>query len=91
MTSWKLSREKFLRPEDEIAINDAMNEIKVLDQKYFVNRYQIPEACFYFPEPQPGVPVVFPGQCNDYIPAAPNFNINEVRLVLSTKKCLHTG
>ncbi|KAF9816947.1 hypothetical protein SFRURICE_016828 [Spodoptera frugiperda] len=77
VSSWKLSREKFLRPEDEIAINDVMNEIKVLDQKYFVNRYQIPEACFYFPEPQPGVPVVFPGQCNDYIPAAPNFNINE--------------
>ncbi|XP_050551207.1 uncharacterized protein LOC118275267 isoform X6 [Spodoptera frugiperda] len=77
VTSWKLSREKFLRPEDEIAINDAMNEIKVLDQKYFVNRYQSPVACFYFPEPQPGVPVVFPGQCNDYIPAAPNFNINE--------------
>ncbi|XP_022817976.1 uncharacterized protein LOC111350579 [Spodoptera litura] len=77
VSSWKLSREKVLEAADETAISNAMNDIKVLDQRYFVKRDQGPDGCFYFPEPQPGVPVVFPGQCDDSIAAVPNFDINE--------------
>nr|QNT08914.1 polycalin [Spodoptera littoralis] len=77
VSSWKLSREKVLEAADETAISNAMNDIKVLDQRYFVKRDQDPDGCFYFPEPQPGVPVVFPGQCDDSIAAVPNFDINE--------------
>ncbi|KAF9407326.1 hypothetical protein HW555_012606 [Spodoptera exigua] len=76
VTSWKLSRNKVLSPEDETAISNAMADIKVLDQRYFVSRDQSPEGCFYFPDPQPGVPVVFPGQCDDNIAAVSSFDIN---------------
>ncbi|CAH0690321.1 unnamed protein product [Spodoptera exigua] len=79
VTSWKLSRNKVLSPEDETAISNAMADIKVLDQRYFVSRDQSPEGCFYFPDPQPGVPVVFPGQCDDNIAAVSSFDINNGR------------
>ncbi|CAH0690320.1 unnamed protein product [Spodoptera exigua] len=79
VSAWKLSKEKFLSSDDETAISNAMADIKVLDQRYFVSRDQSPEGCFYFPDPQPGVPVVFPGQCDDNIAAVSSFDINNGR------------
>ncbi|KAJ8723730.1 hypothetical protein PYW07_007710 [Mythimna separata] len=77
VTSWKLSRTRQLTSDAKNKIDAVMSDIRVLDQRYFIERDQGPEACFYFPEPQPGVPVVFPGQCNENIAAVPNFNMKD--------------
>ncbi|KAG6455295.1 hypothetical protein O3G_MSEX009121 [Manduca sexta] len=77
VTSWKLSRTKTLPPASSAAINAAMNTVNVLDQRYYQARDQSRDGCFYFPEPQPGVQVVFPGQCDPNIPVVQNFNMNQ--------------
>ncbi|CAH2094770.1 unnamed protein product [Euphydryas editha] len=74
--SWKLSRTKQLTPNAVTAINNIVNTIPVLNEQYYYNNDQSVEGCFYFPEPEPGVPVVFPGQCDQNIQAVPNFNMN---------------
>lgn len=61
-----------------------MNDIPVLDQQYYIPRDQSPESCFYFPEPEPGVTVVFPGQCNTSIPVVLDFNLNDVSTFSNT-------
>lgn len=60
------------------AINNVVNTIPVLDQRYYETTDQSVAGCFYFPEPQQGVPVVFPGQCDQTINAVPNFNLQQV-------------
>ncbi|CAH2044979.1 unnamed protein product, partial [Iphiclides podalirius] len=75
--SSKLSRTKQLTAQAASAINTVVNTVPVLDQRYFKNRDQSDAGCFYFPEPEPGVPVVFPGQCDEWIQAVPNFNFNQ--------------
>ncbi|XP_039757924.1 uncharacterized protein LOC120632183 [Pararge aegeria] len=77
VTSWKLSRTKELSAEGSTAINAIIQSIRVLDQRYFEDNDQSPEGCFYFPDPQPGVPVVFPGQCDVNIQAVSSFNMTE--------------
>ncbi|XP_047033930.1 uncharacterized protein LOC124640271 isoform X1 [Helicoverpa zea] len=76
VSSWKLSRTKSLSTAAATAINNIMSNIQVLDQRYYVNRDQSPEGCFYYPDPQPGQAVIFPGQCDDNIVAVPNFDLN---------------
>nr|XP_049704849.1 uncharacterized protein LOC110376413 isoform X13 [Helicoverpa armigera] len=76
VSSWKLSRTKSLSTAAATAINNIMSNIQVLDQRYYVNRDQSPEGCFYYPDPQPGQAVIFPGQCDDNIAAVPNFDLN---------------
>lgn len=56
-----------------------MNTVDVVDQRYFRNMDQSPEGCFYFPEPQLDVAVVFPGQCDTTVPVVQNFNFTQVR------------
>ncbi|XP_050354414.1 LOW QUALITY PROTEIN: uncharacterized protein LOC126776158 [Nymphalis io] len=73
--SWKLSRSKTLSPSAETAINNVINTVPVLDNRYYNMKDQSRQGCFYYPEPQPGVPVVFPGQCDANIQAIPNFNM----------------
>ncbi|XP_064074025.1 uncharacterized protein LOC113399468 [Vanessa tameamea] len=73
--SWKLSRTKTLAPNAVTAINNVVNTIPVLDNRYYESKDQSREGCFYYPEPQPDVPVVFPGQCDLTIPAIANFNM----------------
>ncbi|CAH2243005.1 jg19448 [Pararge aegeria aegeria] len=65
VTSWKLSRTKELSAKGSTAINAIIQSIRVLDQRYFEDNDQSRKGCFYFPNAQPGVPVVFPGQCSD--------------------------
>lgn len=78
VSSWKLSRTKQLTAAATTAINTAMNTIDVLDQQYYVPVDQSTEGCFYFPEPELGKLVVFPGQCDENIAAVANFNLNQV-------------
>ncbi|KAI8424832.1 hypothetical protein MSG28_006760 [Choristoneura fumiferana] len=75
--SWKLSRTKELSAEADAAINAVISTIPVLDARYYQRRDQSVDGCFYFPEPQPGVPVVFPGQCNDSLAAVPGFSLSD--------------
>ncbi|XP_045453252.1 uncharacterized protein LOC123662453 [Melitaea cinxia] len=74
--SWKLSRTKQLTPAAVTAINNVVNTIPVLNDQYYTNNDQSVEGCFYYPEPEPGLPVVFPGQCDQNIQAVPNFNLS---------------
>ncbi|KPJ13950.1 Apolipoprotein D [Papilio machaon] len=76
VTSWKLSRTKQLTTQATTTINSVMSTIPVLDQRYFQIRDQSVTGCFYYPEPEPSKPVVFPGQCDTTIAAVPNFNLN---------------
>ncbi|CAK1550414.1 unnamed protein product [Leptosia nina] len=75
VSSWKLSRTKSLTSEATTAINTIVNRIPVLDQKYYEKNDQSAEGCFYFPEPEPGKVVEFPGKCDETIQAYPNFNL----------------
>ncbi|CAG9565651.1 unnamed protein product [Danaus chrysippus] len=71
--SWKLSRNKFLSNESRLAINNAMANITVLENRYYENINQTNNACFYLPTPEPGKPVTFEGQCDESIPVVSNF------------------
>lgn len=82
MGSWKLSRTKQLTTQAVNAINAVVNTVPVLDQRYFNIQNQSVEGCFYYPDPEPGTPVVFPGQCDESIQAVPNFNFNQVNVIL---------
>ncbi|XP_041970035.1 uncharacterized protein LOC121726651 [Aricia agestis] len=75
--SWKLSRRKQLTVEQNNLINQVIATTPVLDQRYYEMKDQSVEGCFYFPEPQGGVPVVFPGQCDENIPVVQTFNLEE--------------
>ncbi|XP_045533460.1 uncharacterized protein LOC123720756 isoform X1 [Pieris brassicae] len=77
--SWKLSRSKSLTTEAHTAINAVINTIPVLNQKYYERNNQSAEGCFYFPDPEPGKVVEFPGKCDQNIPAIPNFNFTAFR------------
>ncbi|XP_050664604.1 uncharacterized protein LOC126965205 isoform X19 [Leptidea sinapis] len=76
VNTWKLSRTRALSANANTAINNVMNTIPVLDERYFITRDHSDTGCFFFPEPQPGVPVEFPGQCDTNIEAMANFNVN---------------
>lgn len=76
--SWKLSKTKELTSEANEAMNAAISGIPVLNEAYYFNRDQSDESCFYFPKPEPGVTVVFPGQCDPTIPVVSNFRLTDV-------------
>ncbi|XP_026760679.3 uncharacterized protein LOC113519703 [Galleria mellonella] len=72
--SWKLSKTKSLSEEAKQKIDKIIEKVPVLDQKYYEPINQSREGCFYFPDPVPGKPVVFPGQCDEDL-AVPSLNL----------------
>ncbi|XP_061721996.1 uncharacterized protein LOC133528577 [Cydia pomonella] len=76
VASWKLSRQKTISEASETAISAVINSVQVLSQEYFVRRDHTDDGCFYYPEPEAGKPVVFPGQCDESIQAEPDFNLD---------------
>ena len=78
MYSWKLSRTKQLNIYNNLAINNAMENITVLDNKYYENIDQSDDACFFLPDAIPNQPVVFTGQCSENINVVQNFNVSRV-------------
>lgn len=78
VSSWKLGRTKSLSAGANAAMQLAIDRVQVLDNRYYIPQDQTPEGCFYYPEPQTGVPVVFPGQCDATISGLPNFNMANV-------------
>ncbi|KAI5642834.1 lipocalin / cytosolic fatty-acid binding protein family domain-containing protein [Phthorimaea operculella] len=75
--SWKLSRTKSLTLQANAAMDAVIANVQVLDQRYYLQKDQSTEACFYFPEPVQGLPVRFPGVCNENISAVPNFQLSQ--------------
>lgn len=57
-----------------------MNTINVLDAQYFNSRDHSAEACFYYPEPEDGKPVIFRGRCDDNISVVRDFDITNVSI-----------
>lgn len=62
------------------AIDTAMEPITVLREEFFEVVDQSDYGCFYFPDLEPGEPVVLPGQCDSdsVIPVMTNFNASAV-------------
>jgi retinol-binding protein 4 len=76
--SWKLSRGRTLSQAANDAINAVVNNINVLNDRYYDQIEQTQDACFYYPEAN-GQPLIFRGQCNDDIKVTTNFNATRVR------------
>ncbi|KAJ2953455.1 hypothetical protein O0L34_g1049 [Tuta absoluta] len=72
--SWKMSRTRSLTPAANERINQKVNEVRVLNDRYYKVVNNTDAACFYFPEPNPNQSVTFRGQCDLSIPAVANFN-----------------
>lgn len=85
VTSWKLSRQKTLTPDSQTNINNVINNIQVLRQDYYQTTGHTDADCFYYPEPEAGKPVVFPGSCDNTIQAVPNINLTQVRTIFLIK------
>lgn len=73
--SWKLSRERTLTKEADDAINKAIDDINVLNNRYYQTINNTEESCFYFPEVNKNETVSFRGQCDMNIPTVQNFDI----------------
>lgn len=79
VSSWQLSRTKALPVVSSFAINQIINSIDVLDNRYFFHMDQSDDACFYYPPPGNTL-VVFPGQCDLAIPVVANFDVRAVSM-----------
>ncbi|VVD00964.1 unnamed protein product [Leptidea sinapis] len=73
--SFKLSRTKALSAASNTTINNIIDTIPVLDNMYYEFIDQSDDACFYLPPFVPIDPVIFPGQCDETIPALRNFDV----------------
>lgn len=82
VNSWKLSRTQSLPLAAEPLINNAINNVQVLDQQYFVVEGQSEDDCFFYPDNEGG-DVVLNGQClpDSQVPAVSDFNVNLVSIV----------
>lgn len=64
------------------AINAAIANTDILDQRYYEPVLQTDAACFYYPELGPNETVTFVGQCDQSIAVVENFNATEVRYAI---------
>ncbi|CAK1550413.1 unnamed protein product [Leptosia nina] len=71
--SWKLSRSTTLTPNAQSAINNVINQVDALNDRYYQDADQSESACFYYPPVNANQPVVFQGQCDPNIPVQKNF------------------
>ncbi|CAG4957186.1 unnamed protein product [Colias eurytheme] len=74
--SWKLSRSRTLSATGTTAINNVMNNVNVLNERYFERADQTDAGCFYFPPVNENAPVIFPNQCDMSVRAQYNFNVS---------------
>lgn len=77
--SWKLSKTDNLNAIANASINAVLDQVNVLDQRYYVNVDRTPAGCFYFPVPD-GNPVRFRAQCDESIPVATGFDPEAVSI-----------
>ncbi|CAF4867626.1 unnamed protein product [Pieris macdunnoughi] len=74
VSSWKLSRTKYLSEDANTHINNTMNSVKVLRNKYYKERGHSDSNCFYFPDNNGG-PVEMLGECAANTIAVDNFDV----------------
>ncbi|XP_047512186.1 uncharacterized protein LOC125054377 isoform X2 [Pieris napi] len=74
VSSWKLSRTKYLSEDANRHINNTMNSVKVLRNNYYKQRGHSDTNCFYFPDNNGG-PVEMPGECAANTIAVDNFDV----------------
>lgn len=86
--SWKLSRTKQLTAASSTAIDNAMANIDVVENRYFQSIDQSDQACFYLPEIAAGQPVIFPGQCDTTITGVNNFSPSRVSILTCSKSMI---
>lgn len=75
--SWKLSRTRSLSEQANNGINQIINNVQVLNDRFYKVIDNSDEACFYYPEPN-GEPVIFRGVCDENIPVVTNFETESV-------------
>ncbi|XP_045502727.1 uncharacterized protein LOC123699752 [Colias croceus] len=75
--SWKLSRTKNLTQTANNAMNNVINNINVLDERYYQSTNQTDAGCFHLPEFAAGQKVVLPGQCDENIPVVAKFDVEK--------------
>ncbi|VVD00965.1 unnamed protein product [Leptidea sinapis] len=74
-TRLQTSKTRSLTTAAQNAINQVINNKRVLDQSLFVSVDQSDSTCFHYPE-QPGAFIVIPGQCRD-LPLQQQFSVPE--------------
>lgn len=74
-----MSRTNTLTANATNTINQIINGINVLNNRYYQLIDRSDDACFYFPEPSSD-PVVFRGQCNENITVVQNFDAARVSI-----------
>lgn len=81
--SWKLGRQRSLSNDDNESIDNVINTVNVLNNRFYQEVDNTDSSCFYFPEPN-NEPVVFRGQCDFSIPTVTNFDAARVSIFKST-------
>lgn len=77
-----MSRTRQLTTNATTAIDSVINTINVLDDQYFNSRDHSAHACFYYPEPETGKPVIFRGRCDDNITVVTDFDVHGVSIYI---------
>lgn len=79
--SWKLSRTRSLSANATSAIDQIIDSIQVLNNRFFETVNNSDDACFYYPEAN-GQPVIFRGICDQNIPVVTGFDAGQVTFTL---------
>lgn len=77
--SWKMSRTNTLTQTANTAINQVINTVQVLNNRYYQTIDRSDAGCFYFPMPGTEA-VVFRGQCDQSIAVVQNFDAVRVNI-----------
>lgn len=72
-----MSRTRSLSANAVNAIDQIIESIQVLSNRFYETVANTDDACFYYPEPN-REPVVFRGICDQNIPVVTDFNALEV-------------
>lgn len=68
-----MSRDNTLSEDAINNINQYIDKIQVLNNRFYYHVDRSDTGCFYFPTPDSSSTVKFRGQCDQNIPVVPNF------------------
>lgn len=72
--SWIVTRTRVMSDSVRLLVNEVVNSVFELNNQYYRTADQSNAGCFFYPEPVPNQAVIFRGQCDESIPALPNFD-----------------
>lgn len=73
-----MSRENTLSPEAINSMNQVIDKIPVLNNRFYYHIDRTDTGCFYLPTPDPNSSVKFRGQCDQNITVMTNFQPQRV-------------